>query len=98
MMLTLLAMLLETATPVAKAEIAPPNTVEMTLAEVKAFNATVDKTHPYYIRCRLVEVTGSLAKQGRVCRTRQQWDSIEANGNAQARALVEDGRTRPGGQ
>lgn len=49
------------------------------------------------IRCRKVEVTGSLVKKGRVCKTIAEWRAIISNGNDNARDLVEDGTTRPNG-
>lgn len=49
------------------------------------------------IRCRKVEVTGSMVKKGRVCKTVAQWKTIISNGNENARALVIDGTTRPAG-
>jgi hypothetical protein len=50
------------------------------------------------IRCRKVEVTGSLVKKGRVCKTLAQWRQITESNNALARKMVEDGTTRQGGQ
>jgi hypothetical protein len=49
------------------------------------------------IRCRKVEVTGSMVKKGRVCKTIAEWKTIISNGNENARALVIDGTTRPAG-
>lgn len=50
------------------------------------------------IRCRKVEVTGSLVKKGRVCKTLAQWRQITESNNDLARRMVEDGTTRPSGQ
>ncbi len=50
------------------------------------------------IRCRKVEVTGSLVKRGKVCKTVAEWRAIFENGNYLARKMVEDGTTRSGGQ
>lgn len=50
------------------------------------------------IKCRKVEVTGSLVKRGRVCKTVAQWKAIFNNGNENARAMVIDGTSRPSGQ
>ncbi|MFN3619433.1 hypothetical protein [Sphingorhabdus sp.] len=50
------------------------------------------------LRCRKVEVTGSLVKKGRVCKTLAEWRAIMESNNTLARKLVEDGTTRPGGQ
>ena len=50
------------------------------------------------IRCRTIKVTGSLVKKGRVCKTVAEWDRIIEAGNENARRLVEDGMSRPGGE
>lgn len=50
------------------------------------------------IRCRKVEVTGSLVKKGRVCKTLAEWRQITESSNDLARKMVEDGTTRPSGQ
>lgn len=47
--------------------------------------------------CRQVEVTGSLVKRGRVCRTVAEWRVIQENGNYNARKMVEDSTSRQGG-
>lgn len=49
------------------------------------------------IKCRKVEVTGSLLKKGKVCRTIAEWKKIQANGNRTARAIVESGNVCAGG-
>lgn len=49
------------------------------------------------IKCRKVEVTGSLLKKGRVCRTIAEWKKIQANGNRTARAIAESGNICAGG-
>lgn len=43
------------------------------------------------IKCRKVEVTGSLLKKGKVCRTVAEWKRIIDNGNRTARAVVLEG-------
>lgn len=50
------------------------------------------------IKCRRVDVTGSMVKKGKVCKTVAQWRSIMENNNYLARKMVEDGTTRPSGQ
>ena len=40
------------------------------------------------IRCRKVEVTGSLVKKGKVCRTIAEWRKIQQNGNDTARTML----------
>ena len=49
------------------------------------------------IKCRTVEVTGSMVRKGKVCKTIAEWRAIMQNGNYLARKMVEDGTTRPGG-
>jgi len=49
------------------------------------------------IKCRKVEVTGSLVKKGRVCKTIAEWKTIQANGNRTARAIIESGAVCAGG-
>lgn len=86
------------AAPPVTLDVPAPDTVSMSLAEVKAFNAKIGKDHPHFIRCRTIEVTGSLAKKGRVCRTDKVWRQLQNNGNEEARAMVDYGRSRPNGQ
>ena len=43
------------------------------------------------IKCRRVEVTGSLLKKGKVCRTVAEWKKIVESGNRVARAVVQEG-------
>lgn len=43
------------------------------------------------IKCRKVEVTGSLLKKGKVCKTVAEWKRIVDNGNRTARAVVQEG-------
>lgn len=47
--------------------------------------------------CRQVEVTGSLIKRGRVCRTVAEWRRIQDNGNYNARKMVEDSASKQSG-
>jgi hypothetical protein len=49
------------------------------------------------IKCRKVEVTGSLVKKGKVCKTIAEWKQIQANGNRTARAIAESGNVCAGG-
>lgn len=58
-------------------------------AEDKAQAATNDPDQ--VIKCRKVEVTGSLLKKGKVCRTIAEWKKIQENGNRTARAIIEQG-------
>jgi hypothetical protein len=49
------------------------------------------------IKCRKVEVTGSLVKKGKVCKTIAEWKEIQANGNRTARLIAESGNICSGG-
>ncbi|MGB5076277.1 MAG: hypothetical protein WBO17_02205 [Sphingorhabdus sp.] len=60
--------------------------------------ATAAKADPdQAIKCRKVEVTGSLVKKGRVCKTIAEWKEIQSNGNRTARAILESGQVCAGG-
>jgi hypothetical protein len=48
-------------------------------------------------KCRKVEVTGSLLKKGKVCRSIAEWKRIQSNGNRTARAIAESGNVCSGG-
>lgn len=50
------------------------------------------------IKCRKVEVTGSLVKKGKVCKTIAEWKEIQANGNRTARLIAESGNICSGGE
>lgn len=60
---------------------------------VKTASADPDQA----IKCRKVEVTGSLVKKGKVCKTIAEWKEIQANGNRTARAIIESGAICSGG-
>lgn len=47
--------------------------------------------------CRRIEVTGSLVRRERVCKTRGEWRRLADSGNAGARAIVEHSTGRPPG-
>lgn len=60
-------------------------------------NTTAASDPDQVIKCRKVEVTGSLLKKGKVCRTIAEWKKIQANGNRTARAIAESGNVCAGG-
>jgi hypothetical protein len=92
------ALSLAVAAPAIAGDKLPPDRApsEMTPTEIKAYNANLDKNHPYYITCRKTEVIGSLARKLRVCRTNDQWKESSAKGNQNARDTLE-GFARSGG-
>ena len=90
--ISLAALSLALAAPaIAAADKQPPDRMpsEMTPTEIKAYNADIDATHPYYIKCRKSEVMGSLVKKLRVCRTNEQWKEASARGNDATRESLE---------
>jgi hypothetical protein len=58
---------------------------------------TTAKDPDQAIKCRKVEVTGSLVKKGRVCKTIAEWKKIQADGNRTARMIGETGGICSGG-
>lgn len=48
--------------------------------------------------CRRIEVTGSLARKERVCKSRGEWRRLAEAGNGVARAIVDYSTGRPSGQ
>jgi hypothetical protein len=70
---------------------APPEKAPsaMTSTEIASYNKGLPANHPYFIRCRKLEETGSLVKKIRVCRTNEGWKQSFAQGNANARDTVE---------
>ncbi|HVJ70575.1 MAG TPA: hypothetical protein VM531_03545 [Sphingomicrobium sp.] len=76
----------------------PPDRMpsEMTPTEIKAYNADIDASHPYYIKCRKTDTMGSLVKKLRVCRTNEQWKEASTKNNDYTRETLE-GMARTGG-
>lgn len=67
-------------------------------APVSQTQATDNPTDPdNRVRCRRVEVTGSIVKRGRVCRTVREWRTISENGNYNARKMVEESMSKQSG-
>lgn len=48
--------------------------------------------------CRRIEVTGSLARKERVCKTRGEWQRLGDAGNRTASDIIDASRGRPSGQ
>jgi hypothetical protein len=57
-------------------------------ARTEPLSATDAKNPDEQIKCRKVEVTGSLVKKGKVCRTIAEWRRIQQNGNDTARIML----------
>lgn len=47
--------------------------------------------------CRRIVETGSLVRAQRKCHTKRQWAYLDEQNQTSARTLVDDTRTRPGG-
>ncbi|OWK29094.1 hypothetical protein [Sphingomonas mucosissima] len=45
--------------------------------------------------CRKIEITGSLVRKERVCKTKAEWRRVEEQGNRQGRAILEQSAGRP---
>lgn len=75
------------ATPAIAVE--EPDPKMMKTAEIRAFNAKLPRSHPYYIRCVKTANVGSLVARNVSCRTNEQWDKSDRIGNDNARETVE---------
>ena len=84
----ILAAAAATATPVAANDVPEPDPSHMSLREIRAFNKTVGKDHPFFIRCRRDVEIGSVAKAHTVCRTMRDWARADDDGNRAARDTV----------
>ncbi len=62
---------------------------EMSGAEIDVHNQDLASTDANYIRCRRLEVSGSLVKKLRVCNTNADWKRIGDKGNQEARDSME---------
>ena len=63
--------------------------VAMTAAEIRRYNASLDRSHPAYIRCERILETGSLVKKRTSCRTNAEWRRVHDVGNQDARETME---------
>jgi hypothetical protein len=78
----------------ASADIPEPNPKAMSYAEIRAFNAKLTRTHPYYIRCVKSADIGSMVKRNVSCRTNAQWNHADRVGNEEARDVMEHTRSK----
>ena len=65
----------------------PPSA--MTNAEIAEHNEGLELRHPDFIKCRKIDIIGSLAKKARVCRTNEQWSESWEKGNRNVRDTAE---------
>lgn len=61
----------------------PPSA--MTNAEIATHNEGLELRHPDFIKCRKIDMIGSLVKKARVCRTNEQWAASWQKGNQNVR-------------
>lgn len=57
----------------------------MSNAEIAAHNEGLEFRHPDFIKCRKIDMIGSLVKKARVCRTNEQWAQSWEKGNRNVR-------------
>ena len=83
----------------ANAQTAPAQTDIAKAAPAATKTASADKTGAAKERmiCRRVEVTGSLVKRGKVCKSSSEWARIIERGNDNARRTLESGMACAGG-
>ncbi len=74
----------------AQTQVSEPDPKAMSQKEIRAFNAGLPKSHPYYIRCKSSPEIGSLVKKLYSCRTNAQWQKSDAIGNQNARDTYEE--------
>lgn len=77
------------AAQAAPVPLAEPDPKTMSQKQIREFNATVPRNHPYYIRCVKSDETGSIAKKLYSCRTNLQWALADTTGSQEARDTLE---------
>lgn len=64
----------------------------------KATPASTETANPDdKIKCRRVDVTGSLVRSEKVCKTIGEWRRLREGGNDNARDIIDYSRSRPAG-
>lgn len=90
MSVTLLSLVLAQATATAAVN---PGTVDgpmvMSRAEIRAYNAKLDRDHPAYIRCVRTLDPGTLVKKTTSCRTNAEWRRTDSVANDDARETMD---------
>lgn len=69
--------------------IGEPNPKEMGRSEIRASNARVLATDPYFIKCVRSEPIGSLVKSNYSCRTNRQWNAVDQAANDEMRRVAD---------
>lgn len=75
----------DAAIPTSANALVEPDPKVMSQKEIRAFNASLDKKHPFYIRCVSTIEIGTLAKRNYSCRTNRKWSLADRIGNDNAR-------------
>jgi len=75
----------EAVIPASANTLVEPDPKTMTQKEIRAFNASLDRKHPFYIRCVSTVEIGTLSKRQYSCRTNRQWNLADRIGNDNAR-------------
>jgi hypothetical protein len=57
-------------------------------ASPAANNAGLSKDDPNYVKCRKLDVTGSLVRKTRVCKTNAEWSRLAQQGSADADEIL----------
>jgi hypothetical protein len=57
-------------------------------AQAPAADAKLDRNDPNAVRCRRLEVTGSLVRKERVCKTNAEWRAISEQQNRDADDMI----------
>lgn len=65
----------------------PGFAAELGAAEQQATEAAQDGSDT--IRCRRIEVTGSLVRKTKICKTQAEWERIGRGENAEARRVLD---------
>jgi hypothetical protein len=58
----------------------------------------LDPKNPDYVRCRKIQVTGSLVKKERICKTNAEWARASEEAQKNAEDLIGRNRTGTNGQ
>lgn len=61
----------------------------MTNSAIAEHNKELAARHPDFIRCRKIEIIGSLVKKARVCRTNAEWEESWQQGNDNVRGTAD---------
>ena len=83
----LLVLSAQATSAVAVTSVEEPDPKAMSRSEIREFNASLARDHPYYIRCERIPETGSLVKKLYSCRTNDQWQKADEVGNDKAREM-----------